>query len=62
VLFDGEALDRAIVAARRRTILRHRALGIPLVVWQDGRVVELDPHQVELPEYETGESEPEVTP
>jgi len=29
---------------------RHRQLGIPLVLWRDGQVVEVDPQTVELPE------------
>lgn len=50
VLRDGAALDRAIVAARARVIRRHRLLGLPLVVWRDGRVVKLEPGSVELPD------------
>jgi len=46
----GAALDRAMVAAYRRTVLRHRAAGVPLVVWRDGRVVEVPADKVELPE------------
>lgn len=46
---DGDALDRAIIAARRRVILRHRQLGVPLVIWRDGNVVEVAPENVELP-------------
>lgn len=49
-LADGAALDRAIVAARRRVILRHRQLGIPLAIWLDGRVVEVSADSVELPD------------
>ena len=46
---DGGAIDRALVAAYRRTVLRHRSQGVPLVVWRDGRVVEVSPDAVELP-------------
>ena len=46
---EGIAIDQAIVAARRRVILRHRQLGIPLVIWRDGRVVEISPDSVDLP-------------
>ena len=46
---DGDALDRAIVAARRRVIRLHRFLGVPLVIWQDGKVVEVAPDSVDLP-------------
>ncbi len=47
---DGAAIDRAIVAARRRVIRRHRQLGVPLVIWRDGRVIEVAPESVNLPE------------
>ena len=50
IIREGTAIDRAMVAAQRRVILRHRQLGIPLVLWRDGQVVEVDPETVELPE------------
>jgi hypothetical protein len=46
---DGDALDRAIVAARRRVIHRHRLLHVPLAIWCDGQVVEVASESVELP-------------
>jgi hypothetical protein len=46
---DGAAIDRALVAAFRRTVLRHRAGGVPMVFWRDGRVVEVSADEVELP-------------
>lgn len=49
IIREGTAIDRAIIAARRQVIRRHRQLGVPLVIWRDGRVVELDPESVELP-------------
>ena len=49
IIRDGTAIDRAIVAARRRVIQRHRQLGVPLAIWRDGEVVEVDPESVELP-------------
>lgn len=50
IIRDGTAIDEAIVRARQRVARRHRQLGIPLVVWQDGRVVEISPWSVLLPE------------
>lgn len=47
---DGARLDRAMVLARRRVIRLHRHLGVPLVVWRDGQVVELLPDSAELEE------------
>ncbi len=49
ILRDGTAIDRAIVAARRRVVLRHRQLGVPLVIWREGQVAEVSPESVELP-------------
>ena len=46
---DGDAIDRAIVATHRRVILRHRQLNVPLVIWRDGKVVEVSPDSIELP-------------
>jgi hypothetical protein len=58
VLPDGAAIDRAIARAHARTILRHRRLGIPLVIWRDDRVVEVSADDVSLPvpESELGEA------
>ena len=50
IIRDGTAIDRAIVAAARRVILRHRELGLPLVIWRDGQVVEVPPESVDLPD------------
>ena len=49
MLRDGEAIDRAIVRAHREVVLRHRKLGLPLVIWRDGRVVEVPADTFELP-------------
>jgi hypothetical protein len=49
IIRDGSAIDRAIVAAHRRVIRLHRQLGVPLVIWRDGQVVEVPPESIELP-------------
>ncbi len=49
ILRDGSAIDRAIVAAHRRVILRHRQLRVPLAIWRGGEVVEIPPDSVDLP-------------
>lgn len=59
IIRDGAAIDRAIIAARRRVIQQHRQLGVPLVIWRDGQVVEVDAESVELPgDDSTGMAEP----
>ena len=40
----------AIAEADRNVILRHRRAGVPLIFWRDGKVVEVDPNTVALPE------------
>lgn len=37
IVRDGTAIDRAIERAQRRVMQRHRQLGIPLAIWQEGR-------------------------
>ena len=50
LLQDGAAIDRAIVASHRRVVLKHRQMNIPLAVWRQGRVMELAPESVPLPD------------
>lgn len=49
VLRDGAALDRAMDAAARRIVARHRQRGAPLVLWRRGKVVLVSPDKVRLP-------------
>ena len=59
---DGAALDQAIIAARKRVIRRHRQLGVPLVIWRDGRVIEVAPEGVDLAEVDAGSGPPRDRP
>lgn len=45
----GEAPEASFAAANRATVLRHRVRGIPLLFWENGRTVEVDPWTVPLP-------------
>lgn len=54
IIRDGTAIDRAIEAARRRVVRRHKQLGVPLVIWEGGRVVEVAPEGVTIPEEGSG--------
>lgn len=45
-----DRIDEALLAADRAVILRHRAGRVPLVLWRDGKIVEVDAETVELPE------------
>ena len=46
IIREGTAIDRAIEAARRRVVRSHQQLGIPLVIWDGVRVVEVSPETV----------------
>lgn len=59
---DGAALDQAIIAARKRVVRRHRQLGIPLVIWRDGRIIEMAPESVDLAEVDAGAGPPRDRP
>jgi predicted ABC-type ATPase len=52
---DPENLERAMRIVLARVIRRHRLLNQPLITWRDGKVVELDPHTVPMPEGVTEE-------
>ncbi len=43
---DRTALDRAIALAGREARLRHKQLGVPIVVWIDGKIVEIPPEEI----------------
>jgi len=47
---SNDMRNDAIAEADRNVILRHRAAGVPLVFWRDGKVVEVDANTVALPE------------
>lgn len=52
-IFDeGTAIDEAMRKGWRRAVRRHHRLGIPLLVSKGGKIVEVDPSEVELPEQE----------
>jgi len=50
IVRDGAAIDRAIELAGYRVVRRHRQLGVPLVIWRDGRVVEVPAESVRIPD------------
>jgi hypothetical protein len=43
---DLERIERALRAAVRNALLRHKRDGDPVVVWREGRVVSLPPEQI----------------
>ena len=43
---EGTAIDRAVEQAARDARLLHKKMGVPLVVWRDGQVVEIPPEEI----------------
>lgn len=43
---EGKPIDDAMNAAVREVVLRHKQLGMPLVVWRDGKCVWIPPEQI----------------
>jgi hypothetical protein len=43
---EGTQIDQAIERGAREARLKHKQLGVPLVVWQDGKVVEIPPEEI----------------
>lgn len=55
ILQDGRAIDLAFERAGYDVVRRHRQLGVPLVIWQDGRVVDVPPESVRIPDDDAAE-------
>ncbi len=46
-IFEERTLiDRALKVAANRAFLRHKQLGHSIVVWQDGKIVEIPPEEI----------------
>lgn len=45
---DGRAIDEALREAARDARRLHKALGNPMATWQDGRVVWVQPEDIEI--------------
>ena len=43
---EGTLIEEAVERAAREARLLHKKMGIPLVVWQDGKVVEIPPEEI----------------
>jgi hypothetical protein len=52
ICFHSSAIEEAVEQAGREARLKHKQLGVPIVVWQDGKIVEIPPEEivVDLPQ------------
>jgi hypothetical protein len=46
ILADTERVTDAVRQAGREARHKHKQLGVPLVVWRDGKVVEIPPEEI----------------
>jgi hypothetical protein len=50
LLDDREGMDRALARAVRQAVLQHKRAGNPVAIWCDGKVVWVNPDEIELPD------------
>jgi hypothetical protein len=55
---EGVELDRAMRRAFRAVCFEHKALGFPLVVYENGRTVEIPPEEIVVPDEDYVENGP----
>ena len=53
---DGREIDEAIRRSGEEAVRRHKLLGNPIAVWEDGKVRWLQPDEIPLPEDEKQET------
>ena len=59
---ERTAVDRAVALAAQDAVRLHRRYNEPLVSWEDGHVIYIDPWTVPLPEDDAGDGDAEVRP
>lgn len=47
---DREGMDRALAKAVRQALLQHKRMGNPVATWRDGKVVWVEPEDIEVSE------------
>lgn len=51
---SGERIDQAMDRAFFAAVRLHRLHGVPMALWEDGHVREVDPFTIQLPDEERG--------
>ena len=49
IILEGRLVQRALQQAWANTLVRHKRLGNPIVVWRDGKVVWVPAEEIEVP-------------
>lgn len=55
---EGVQIDRAMRRAFQDACFRHKQLGVPLVVYKDGKTVEIPPEEIVVPDEDYVENGP----
>jgi len=45
---EGHIIDEALCEAVTRALRRHQRLGVPIAIWENGRVVLVPPEQIDV--------------
>ena len=49
IMLDGRLIHQALREAWARTLIQHKRMGTPIVVWRDGQVVWIPAEEIEIP-------------
>lgn len=47
---SGDEIAQLAARAAEEAVLMHKKLGIPIVVWKDGQMLEIPPEKIDVPE------------
>ncbi len=49
-MLDGKSIQRALRQSWISVLAHHKKMGYPVVVWSNGKVVEIPPEEIVIPE------------
>ena len=49
-LQDNDWVTAAIQRGARQALIKHKAMGVPIAIWQEGKVVLVSPEEIEIPD------------
>jgi hypothetical protein len=60
ILKDRTRVQKALRDGVQKALRFHKAMGVPIVVWQDGKVVEIPPEEIQLDGESNGQADKSV--
>ncbi|MFA5508103.1 MAG: hypothetical protein WC314_22165 [Vulcanimicrobiota bacterium] len=49
-LQDHDWVTAAIQRGARQALIKHKAMGVPIAIWREGKVVLVPPEEIEIPD------------